>query len=73
MNIHWREIVIKEILYILNEPPQQAAGYLMVGSYSPSEASFGEYYPERFNSRPFFPNHSIPFSEITDLAYPSKQ
>jgi hypothetical protein len=31
-------------------PPQQAAGYLKVGSSSKNEASFGEYNPERFIS-----------------------
>jgi hypothetical protein len=32
--------------------PVQPAGYLAVGSYSPNEASFGEYDPKRFNVVP---------------------
>jgi hypothetical protein len=38
----------------------------MVGSYSPSEASFGEYYPERFKPFVIAPNSVIPVAH--DLA-----
>jgi hypothetical protein len=38
-----------KISFVNEPPPQQAAGYLVVDSFTLIEASFWEYDPERFN------------------------